>query len=78
MAIRWLLQEDEIKEMLNRSTISFTKIPKFYLNAFGVIDNAIIPNDCNVTPTDATLFGDRVGVEPEHGNTSYLYIWERK
>ena len=69
---------DEIKEMLNRSTISFTKTPKFYLNAFGVINNVIIPNDCNVAPADATLFGDRVGVEPEHGNTSYLYIWERK
>lgn len=69
---------DEIQAMLNRSTISFTNTPKFYLNAFGVINNAIIPNDCNVTPADATLFGDRVGVEPEHGNTSYLYIWERK
>ena len=69
---------DEIQEMLNRSTISFTNTPKFYLNAFGVIDNAIIPNDCNVSPADATLFGDRVGVEPEHGSTSYLYIWERK
>lgn len=69
---------DEIQEMLNRSTISFTKTPKFYLNAFGVINNVIIPNDCNVTPADATLFGDRVGVAPKHGNTSYLYIWERK
>lgn len=69
---------DEIQAMLNRSTISFTKTPKFYLNAFGVINNAIIPNDCNVTPADATLFGDRVGVAPKHGNTSYLYIWERK
>lgn len=69
---------DEIQEMLNRSTISFTKTPKFYLNAFGVINNAIIPNDCNVAPADATLFGDRVGVAPKHGNTSYLYIWERK
>lgn len=68
----------EIQKMLNRSTISFTKTPKFYLNAFGVIDNAIIPNDCNIAPADATLFGDRVGVEPEHGSTSYLYIWERK
>lgn len=69
---------DEIQAMLNRSTISFTNTPKFYLNAFGVINNAIIPNDCNVTPADATLFGDRVGVAPKHGNTSYLYIWERK
>ena len=69
---------DEIQKMLNRSTISFTNTPKFYLNAFGVIDNAIIPNDCNVAPADATLFGDREGVEPEHGSTSYLYIWERK
>lgn len=69
---------DEIQEMLNRSTISFTNTPKFYLNAFGVINNAIIPNDCNVKPADATLFGDREGVEPEHGSTSYLYIWERK
>lgn len=69
---------DEIQAMLNRSTISFTKTPKFYLNAFGVINNVIIPNDCNVAPADATLFGDRVGVEPEHGSTSYLYIWERK
>lgn len=69
---------DEIQAMLNRSTISFTNTPKFYLNAFGVINNAIIPNDCNVAPADATLFGDRVGVEPEHGSTSYLYIWERK
>lgn len=69
---------DEIQKMLNRSTISFTNTPKFYLNAFGVIDNAIIPNDCNVKPADATLFDDRLGVEPKHGSTSYLYIWERK
>ena len=36
------------------------------------------PNDCRVTPLDTSLFGDMTESDPEHGTTSYLYIWERK
>ena len=69
---------DELQAMLNRTTISFTQTPKFYLNAFGVVNGSMIPNDCTVTPYDPSLFGDRQESDPEHGTTSYLYIWERK
>lgn len=69
---------EELQNMLNKTTISFTKTPKFYLNAFGMINGSIIPNDCSVTPADQTLFGDKKGEDPEHGTTSYLYVWERK
>lgn len=69
---------DELQALLNQSTISFTSTPKFYLNAFGVVDGSIIPNDCFVNPFSPALFGSRIGVEPEHGTTSYLYIWQRK
>lgn len=71
---------DELQAMLNNTTISFTQTPKFYLNAFGILkDTGIInPLDCTVTPADASLFGDKKGSDPEHGSTSYLYIWERK
>lgn len=69
---------DELQTLLNKSTISFTQTPKFYLNAFGMKDGSIISNDCSVSPADASLFGDKKGSDPEHGTTSYLYIWERK
>ena len=69
---------EELQNMLNKTTISFTNTPKFYLNAFGVINGSIISNDCSVTPADLSLFGEKKGEDPEHGTTSYLYIWERK
>ena len=69
---------EELQAMLNRTTISFTQTPKFYLNAFGVVNGSIVPNDCSVTPAAPNLFGDRQEANPEHGTTSYLYIWERK
>lgn len=69
---------DELQAMLNKATISFTNTPKFYLNAFGMIDGSIISNDCSVSPANPSLFGEKNGEEPEHGSTSYLYVWERK
>lgn len=69
---------DELQALLNKTTISFTNTPKFYLNAYGVINDNIVPNDCSVTPADPSLFGDKKGEEPQHGITSYLYVWERK
>ncbi len=69
---------EELQALLNKTTISFTHTPKFYLNAFGVIDGNIVSNDCSVTPFDPSLFGDKQESDPEHGSTSYLYIWERK
>ena len=69
---------DELQALLNKTTISFTQTPKFYLNAFGVIDGSRNPNDCRVTPLAPSLFGDMTESDPEHGTTSYLYIWERK
>ena len=72
------VKREELQALLNKTTISFTQTPKFYLNAFGVIDGNIVSNDCSVTPLDPSLFGDKKGSDPEHGSTSYLYIWERK
>ena len=72
------LTREELKEMLDKTTISFTRTPKFYLNAFGVIDGNIVSNDCTVTPFDPSLFDDKKESDPEHGSTSYLHIWERK
>lgn len=71
---------DELQAMLNRTTISFTNTPAFYLNAFGVLKDTqtVNPNDCFVTPANTALFGDRKEDAPEHGSTSHLYIWERK
>lgn len=71
---------EELQAMLNRTTISFTHTPAFYLNAFGVLKDTqtINPNDCFVTPANTVLFGDRKENAPEHGSTSHLYIWERK
>ena len=69
---------EELQAMLNKATISFTKTPKFYINAFGVIDGAKAPNDCNVAPADPTLFNEKNGEDPMHGTTSFLYMWERK
>ena len=70
---------DELQALLNQTTISFTQTPKFYLNAFGVIDGNVVSNDCHVTPVDwEKLFNEKQESDPEHGSTSYLYIWERK
>ena len=71
---------DGLQAMLNRTTISFTRTPAFYLNAFGVLKDTqtVNPNDCFVTPANTALFGDRKEDAPEHGSTSHLYIWERK
>lgn len=71
---------EELQAMLNRTTISFTNTPAFYLNAFGVLKDTqtVNPNDCFVTPANTALFGDRKEDAPEHGSTSHLYIWERK
>ena len=69
---------DELQALLNKTTISFTQTPKYYLNAFGMVDGSPNPNDCRVAPLDTSLFGDMTESDPEHGTTSYLYIWERK
>lgn len=71
---------DELQAMLNRTTISFTNTPAFYLNAFGVLKDTqtVNPNDCFVTPANTSLFSDRKEDAPEHGSTSHLYFWERK
>ena len=69
---------DELQALLNQTTISFTQTPKFYLNAFGVINGSIVPNDCSVRPLTPSLFDDMKESDPEHGTTSCLYIWERK
>lgn len=71
---------EELQAMLNRTTISFTNTPAFYLNAFGVLKDTqtVNPNDCFVTPANTALFGNRKEDAPEHGSTSHLYIWERK
>ncbi len=71
---------EELQAMLNRTTISFTNTPAFYLNAFGVLKDTqtVNPNDCFVTPANTAIFGDRKEDAPEHVSTSHLYIWERK
>lgn len=71
---------DELQEMLNRTTISFTQTPAFYLNAFGMLKdtNAVNPLDCKVTPASPSLFGDMTSEAPEHGATSWLNVWKRK
>lgn len=71
---------DELQAMLNRTTISFTRTPMFYLNAFGVLKDTdtINPLDCNVKPASPSLFGDMMSEAPEHGATSWLNVWQRK
>lgn len=74
------ITREELQDMLNRTTISFVKTPKFYLNAFGVLKDTqtVNPYDCFVTPANTALFGERKEEAPEHSTTSKLYIWERK
>ena len=69
---------EELQALLNKTTISFTNTPKFYLNAFGVVNGSIVPNDCSVKPANPSLFGDNTGEETIYGSTSYLYVWKRK
>ena len=43
---------DELKQMLDRSTISFTTAPGRYVNAFARLGEAKNPLDCTVTPPE--------------------------
>ena len=72
------ITRSELQALLNQTKISFTRTPMFYLNAFGMINGSIVSNDCSVSPLSPSLFGGKKGSNPEHGTTSYLYIWERK
>lgn len=72
------INREELQALLNQTTISFTRTPKYCLNAFGMLNGSIVANDCRVTPLDLTPFKDKTEATPEHGATSYLYIWERK
>ena len=63
---------DALKEMLDKSTVSFTTAPDKYINAFARVDDTKNPLDCKVSPV-----GSYWNSAANDGKKNYNVIYTR-
>ena len=64
----------ELKPLLDASTVTFTKEPPYYVNAFALLDGLKNAWDCTVTPpTEYSKFIEHKGAEDNHNDYNVIY-----